>query len=44
MALHLLGEEKIGPLNDKQAMMVRQALKDCERLVSAITIYVSDKD
>ncbi len=42
MTLHLLMEEKIGPLNEKQAMMVRQAKVDCDRLVSAIAKYVSD--
>lgn len=42
MTLHLLMEEKIGPLNERQAMMVRQAKADCDRLVEAITKYVSD--
>lgn len=41
MTLHLLLEQRIGPLNEKQAMMVEQAKTDCDRLVSAITKYVS---
>ncbi|MGJ8632552.1 MAG: histidine kinase dimerization/phospho-acceptor domain-containing protein [Luteolibacter sp.] len=36
MMLHLLHEQKVGPLNDKQAMMVYKAKTDCERLVSVI--------
>lgn len=42
MTLHLLMEEKIGPLNEKQAMMVKQAKVDCDRLVEAIARYVSN--
>jgi len=42
MTLHLLMEEKIGPLNERQAMMVKQAKSDCDRLVKAIAQYVSD--
>jgi len=42
MTLHLLMEEKIGPLNERQAMMVNQAKSDCDRLVKAIARYVSD--
>ncbi|MEP2776731.1 MAG: histidine kinase dimerization/phospho-acceptor domain-containing protein [Luteolibacter sp.] len=41
MTLHLLKEEKIGPLNEKQAMMIKQAMLDCDRLVEAINRYVS---
>ena len=41
MTLHLLMEQKIGPLNEKQAMMVKQAKLDCDRLVEAISKYVS---
>ncbi len=43
MTLHLLMEEKIGPLNERQAMMVSQAKSDCDRLVKAIAQYVSDQ-
>lgn len=42
MTLHLLMEEKIGSLNEKQAMMVKQAKLDCDRLVEAISKYVSN--
>jgi len=42
MTLHLLMEEKIGPLNERQAMMVKQAKSDCDRLVEAITRYVAN--
>lgn len=42
MTIHLLMEQKIGPLNEQQAIMVRQAKCDCDRLVDAISRYVSD--
>lgn len=42
MTLHLLMEEKIGPLNERQALMVKQAKCDCDRLVAAIAQYVCD--
>ena len=42
MTLHLLMEQKIGPLNERQAMMVKQANSDCDRLVEAISRYVSN--
>lgn len=36
MMLHLLSEQKVGPLNERQAKMVMQALTDCDRLVETI--------
>lgn len=44
MTLHLLMEQKIGSLNDKQALMVKQAKLDCDRLVEAINNYVCGDD
>lgn len=44
MTLHLLMEQKIGPLNDKQSMMVSQAKNDCDRLVAAIAKFVSSDE
>lgn len=34
MTLHLLREQKVGPLNPAQMNIVSQAISDCERLVS----------
>ncbi len=36
MILHLLSEQKVGPLNERQEKMVKQARSDCERLVETI--------
>lgn len=36
MILQLLMEEKVGPLNEQQRKMVRQANDDCERMVTVI--------
>ncbi len=36
MVLHLLEEGKIGPLNEKQEMMVGSAKDDCERLLATL--------
>ena len=36
MLLHLLDEQKVGPLNKTQEGLVKQALSDCQRLVSTI--------
>ncbi len=41
MTLHLLAEQKIGPLNERQAKMVAQATGDCERLLDAINRVVT---
>jgi len=36
MMLHLLAEQKVGPLNERQVMMIEQAKGDCDRLVETI--------
>lgn len=36
MMLQLLGEEKVGPLNERQRFMVGEANKDCSRLEEVI--------
>lgn len=36
MMLALLGEEKVGPLNERQRFMVSEAIKDCKRLEDVI--------
>ncbi|MBK1825639.1 histidine kinase dimerization/phospho-acceptor domain-containing protein [Haloferula rosea] len=42
MMLHLLQEQKVGPLNEKQLMMVERAKADCDRLVQVISDYFKD--
>ena len=42
MVLHLLDEQKVGPLNEKQASMVKSARNDCERLVRTIRKYLEE--
>ena len=44
MMLHLLAEQKVGPLNERQAMMVAQAKTDCDRLVEMIQRHFESKD
>ncbi len=44
MMLHLLAEEKVGPLNERQTMMVTQAKTDCDRLVETIQRHFEKKD
>lgn len=36
MVLHLLDEQKIGPLNERQERIVSSALDDCERLLTTL--------
>jgi len=36
MMLQLLGEEKVGVLNERQRFMVAEAMKDCSRLEEVI--------
>lgn len=36
MILHLLAEQKVGPLNEQQTRMISQAKSDCDRLLTAI--------
>ncbi|MGE9269313.1 MAG: histidine kinase dimerization/phospho-acceptor domain-containing protein [Verrucomicrobiales bacterium] len=43
MMLHLLQEQNVGPLNDKQKSMVDRATVDCERLVKVIEQYFQDE-
>lgn len=40
MMLQLLGEEKVGPLNERQRFMVDQAQKDCARLEAVICTHL----
>ena len=44
MMLHLLAEQKVGPLNERQNMMVNQAKADCDRLVECIQRHFEKKD
>lgn len=44
MMLHLLAEQKVGPLNEKQVMMVDQAKADCDRLVQTIQKHFEVQD
>src|SRR6202022_2204880 len=36
MAIHLLAEQTVGPLNDKQAELLHAAREDCERLQAIV--------
>ncbi|YCM43660.1 histidine kinase dimerization/phospho-acceptor domain-containing protein [Verrucomicrobiaceae bacterium 227] len=44
MMLHLLAEQKVGPLNERQARMVTQAKSDCDRLVEMIQRHFESKE
>lgn len=44
MMLHLLAERKVGPLNEKQAMMISQAKTDCDRLVTTIQKHFEENN
>ncbi|MGJ8696508.1 MAG: histidine kinase dimerization/phospho-acceptor domain-containing protein [Verrucomicrobiaceae bacterium] len=44
MILHLLAEQKVGPLNETQASMITQAKADCDRLVDTIQKHFEPKD
>lgn len=43
MMLHLLHEQKVGPLNERQTMMISQAMSDCDRLVETIQRHFEKK-
>jgi len=44
MLLHLLHEQKVGPLNERQKMMVGQAMNDCARLVEKIQKHLESQE
>jgi len=44
MIVHLLAEQKVGPLNERQTMMVTQAKNDCDRLVEIIQRHFESKE
>jgi len=44
MLLHLLHEQKVGPLNERQKMMVGQAMNDCTRLVEKIQKHLESQE
>ena len=39
MSLHLLEEQKVGPLNETQEKLIKRALGDCQNLISIIGKY-----
>lgn len=44
MMLHLLAEQKAGPLNEKQQSMVNYALADCDRLVKTVQDHFAKEE
>jgi len=44
MMLHLLSEQKVGPLNERQEKMIIQARSDCDRLVATIQKHFEGSD